>query len=620
MVLFRRKRLLITALLLLGVGLVCWRVFTPEHRVDFNTEVKPIINAKCITCHGGVRAKSGFSLLFREDAFAKTESGRPAIIPGDPDHSEMIRRITSKDPEARMPYKHEPLTKEEIDIFRAWVREGAPWGEHWAYKPVEAPSVPAVSDPWVRGPIDAYVLERLKKEGLRPAGEASSPELLRRVSLDLIGLYPSDAVAKAFLTSKDPQAYEILVDSLLASPHFGERWAAMWLDLARYADTKGYERDDSRNIWRYRDWLIRAFNQDMPYDRFLTEQLAGDLLPHPTDDQYIATAFHRNTMTNDEGGTDNEEFRTAAVLDRVNTTWEALLGTTFACTQCHSHPYDPFRHEEYYRFMAYFNDTRDEDSQGDYPLLRSFSDSDQAKLNEVVAWVEREGDAEGGAGQGAGRAAAVRKLLRTWQPAINSLTTDRFVNGELDDTKWLAFRNNGSARLRAVDLKGDDDWLIFRWMTLEHGGSWAIHLDSVRGPVIAKAEVDTTSGWKIAAVPVKAQKGVHDLYITYVNSNLHKPDEKGIEYDWLCFTRQLPGAGRPGYEPEKALFWRLLTGKVPTTPVMMDNPGDMHRESNVFERGNWLVKGAVVTPGVPASLGGSMPAGAPANRLGLSMW
>src|ERR1700683_3913715 len=179
MVLFRRKRLLIAALLLLGVGLVCWRVFTPEHRVDFNTEVKPIINAKCITCHGGVRAKGGFSLLFREDAFAKTESGRPAIVPGDPDHSEMIRRISSSDPEVRMPYKHESLSKEEINVLRAWVKEGAPWGEHWAYKPVEAPAVPEVSDPWVRGPIDAFVLERLRKEGLRPMAEAARAVLLR---------------------------------------------------------------------------------------------------------------------------------------------------------------------------------------------------------------------------------------------------------------------------------------------------------------------------------------------------------------------------------------------------------------------------------------------------------
>ena len=433
--------MLIAVVLLAGAALVCWRILTPERTVDFNTQVKPIINAKCITCHGGVRAKGGFSLLFREDVFAKTESGKPAIIPGDPDHSEMIRRITSNDPEVRMPYKHEALTKEEIDILREWIRQGAPWGEHWAYKPVTAPTVPALHDPWIRNPIDAYVLEKLEQAKLKPESEAASPALLRRVSLDLVGLYPSDKLAKAYLNSGDPHAYEALVDSLLASPHFGERWAAMWLDLARYADTKGYERDDSRNIWRYRDWLIRAFNEDMPYDRFLTEQLAGDLLPHPSDDDYIATAFHRNTMTNDEGGTDNEEFRTAAVLDRVNTTWEALLGTTFACTQCHSHPYDPFRHEEYYKFMAYFNDSRDEDSYADYPLLRSYNDTDQTKMNTLLSWIGREGNA--------GQATAVRKLLRTWQPSINSLTCDRFVNGELEDTKWLAFRNHGSARLRS---------------------------------------------------------------------------------------------------------------------------------------------------------------------------
>ena len=168
-------------------------------------------------------------------------------------------------------------------------------------------------------------------------------------------------VAKNFLSSNNANAYEILVDSLLASKHFGERWASMWLDLARYADSKGYEADHGRDIWKYRDWVIDAFNEDKPYDSFLKEQIAGDLLPDPTDAQYIATAFSRNSMTNDEGGTDNEEFRIAAVLDRVNTTWEALMGTTFACVQCHSHPYDPFKHDEYYSFVAYFNNTRDED-------------------------------------------------------------------------------------------------------------------------------------------------------------------------------------------------------------------------------------------------------------------
>lgn len=575
--------------------------------VDFNTQVKPIINRHCITCHGGVRAKGNFSLLFREEAFAKTESGKPAIIAGDPDHSEMIRRLTSKDPEERMPYKHEALTSDEIDILRRWVKEGAPWGQHWAYIPVAAPTVPEENDAWVRNDVDRYILQRLREEHLEPAAEAPKPDLLRRVSLDLTGLYPSDAVAHQFLTSNDPRAYETLVDTLLASPHFGEKWAALWLDLARYADTKGYERDDSRNIWRYRDWLIKAYNEDMPYDRFLTEQLAGDLLPNPTDAQYIATAFHRNTMTNDEGGTDNEEFRTAAVLDRVNTTWEALMGTTFACTQCHSHPYDPFHHEEYYKFMAYFNDTRDEDSYADYPLLRDFGDSDRVRIDTLTAWVTRVA--------GSARAASVRKLLRTWQPSINSLTADRFVNGELSDTKWLAFRQGGSARLRAVDLQ-DRDELIYRYSAPGPGGSWSVHLDSVTGRVIATVPAPATRDWAIASVDLPPLTGTHDLYLTYHNPLLKKPTDNGIMYDWFCFTQRFP----EGSASQKALYWSLLTRPVPTTPVMMDNPTDMHRASNVFERGNWLVKGAVVTPGVPQSLAACMPAGAPANRLGLAMW
>src|SRR5579863_6528157 len=447
---------LIAAVLILAIS-------TRRKPVDFTSQVKPIINKNCITCHGGVRQKGGFSLLFRDEALATLKSGKHAIVPGDPDHSEMIRRISLKDPEDRMPYKHDPLNKEDIQILTRWIKEGAPWGEHWAYIPVKEPSVPqptrffglihAKSD-WAKNEVDDFIEQKWKEEELKPSPQADKRTLLRRVSLDITGLLPSEELANKFLADSSENAYAELVDSLLASPHYGEKWTSMWLDLARYADTKGYERDDSRSIWKYRDWLIHAFNEDKPYDVFIKEQIAGDLMKDPTDDQYIATAFHRNTMTNDEGGTDNEEFRTAAVLDRVNTTWEALLGTTFACTQCHSHPYDPFRHDEYYRFMAYFNDTRDEDSQGDYPLLRSYSDSDRAKIDEVVDWVQREGGVE--------EAAAVRKLLRTWQPAINSLTADRFINSELEDTKWLVFRNHASARLRAVDQKGNDDWLIFR--------------------------------------------------------------------------------------------------------------------------------------------------------------
>lgn len=580
-------------------------------RVDFNTQVKPIINRKCITCHGGVRAKGGFSLLFREDAFAKTESGKPAIIAGDPDHSEMIRRLTSKDPEERMPYKHEPLSAEEIDILRKWVKEGAPWGQHWAYLPVKAPDIPGGDDPWIRNNVDRYILERLEQEKLKPAPSASKAELLRRVSLDLIGMYPSESLARYYLQSNDPNAYEVLVDSLLASPRYGERWTSMWLDLARYADTKGYERDDTRSIWRYRDWLIKAFNEDKPYDRFLTEQLAGDLLPNPGDAEYIATAFHRNTMTNDEGGTDNEEFRTAAVLDRVNTTWEALMGTTFACVQCHSHPYDPFRHDEYYEFMAYFNNSRDEDSQADYPLLRDFSDSSRAELDTLTDWVKKQaGDA---------RAKALNLLVRTWEPSINSLTADQFVNGELSDTKWLAFRQSGSARLRKVDLQ-DRDELIYRYTAFVQGGTWSVHLDSLGGKVIASVPAPATKDWTILSVDLPKIAGVHDLFLTYHNPKLTKPEQNGIMFDWFCFTQRFPGQGARDYATRKKLYWKLLTENVGTTPVMMDNPIDMHRTSNVFERGNWLVKGKVVTPGVPQSLSACMPAGAPANRLGLAMW
>ncbi|HEY0612327.1 MAG TPA: DUF1549 domain-containing protein, partial [Chitinophaga sp.] len=363
------------ALLTIAVAVVAVALFiycTHEKPVDFNTEVKPIINKKCITCHGGVKRQGDFSLLFRSEAVGKTKSGRYGIIPGDPEGSEMIRRLTLKDPEERMPYKHEPLSDAEIATLRKWVKQGAKWGDHWAYVAVKPVTVP--DNDWGHNNIDHFIYKQLEEHELQPSPEADRATLLRRLSLDLTGMPAPANIAAAYLSGPgNAKAYEQLVDTLLSSPHYGERWAAVWMDLARYADTKGYERDLTRPIWRYRDWLINAYNTDKPYDQFLVEQLAGDLMPDATDQQLIATAFHRNTMTNDEGGTENEEYRTAAIIDRVNGTWEAVLGTTFACVQCHSHPYDPFRHEEYYKFMAFFNDSRDEDTFDDYPVLRHFS-------------------------------------------------------------------------------------------------------------------------------------------------------------------------------------------------------------------------------------------------------
>lgn len=342
--------------------------------VDFNREVRPLLNRRCVSCHGGVKSSGGLNLLFRSEAVKPARSGRLPLVPGRPADSEVLTRITHSDPDERMPPDGEALSAPEVDLLQRWISEGAPWADHWAYRAPRLHPLPEVNDPdWSRNGIDSFILAGLEKAGLAPAPEADRATLLRRLSMDLTGLPPSPQEIAIFEQDVSIQAYEKQVDRLLESPHYGERWAAMWMDLARYADTKGYEKDAGRTIWRYRDWLIEAFERDLPFDRFTVEQLAGDLLPEATVEQRIATAFHRNTMTNDEGGTDDEEFRVAAVIDRVNTTWEVWMGTTFSCVQCHGHPYDPFRHEDYYRFMAFFNSTEDADQPNERPTLASYS-------------------------------------------------------------------------------------------------------------------------------------------------------------------------------------------------------------------------------------------------------
>jgi hypothetical protein len=602
----------IALLLLIAIGGIFIYFIRPHDAVDFNSEVKPILNKKCITCHGGVRQKADYSLLFRTDALLPAKSGKHPIVPGDPDHSEMIRRITSSDPEERMPYRGDPLSSKEIDILRRWIKQGAKWGDHWAYVAVKKVDVPKIDDPsWVKNDIDRFILDKLKENQLGHSAEADKRILLRRVSLDAIGLPTPPSLAAAYLQDPTDKAYETLVDSLLANKHFGEKWTSMWLDLARYADSKGYEKDEHRDIWKYRDWLIHAFNADKPYDQFLTEQLAGDLLPDPSEQQFIATAFQRNTMTNDEGGTDNEEFRTAAVLDRVNTTWQALMGTTFSCVQCHSHPYDPFRHDEYYKFMAFFNNTRDEDSFGDYPVYREYNDSASAKMKELTDWLQRNA--------GEQRAKEIKEFLLTWEPSINSLNADKLVNSAIADTKWLAFRNQASAHLAHVDLDQKDQ-LIFRYSGYVPHGKCTVHLDRPDGPVAFSFDLPKSrNDWAMTSVDFPVLKGTHDLYFSYSSPFLKKPEDTGAMIDWFFFTQQFPGKGKPGYESMKKRFWQLATLKTETTPVMMENPQDMHRNTFVFERGNWLVKGKQVQADVPHSLN-PFPPNAPKNRLGLAEW
>lgn len=333
-----------------------------ERKVDFNRDIRPIFNSQCMACHGGVKQANGVSFSYREQALGIGKSGRPTIVPGNPRASELIARVTSSDPEFRMPLHGQPLSPSQIALLRQWIKEGAVWENYWAFVPPKPQALPNVRRlAWVRQPQDRFVLARLEKEKLGPAAEADRAELLRRVSLDLTGLPPTPDELAAFVADSSKSAYEKQVDRLLASPRYGERWASLWLDLARYGDTKGFEKDHSRPVWPYRDWVIAALNKNVPYDQFVIKQLAGDLLPNASFEDRIASAFHRQTAANDEGGTDDEEFRLQAVMDRVSTTWSVLNGVTMNCVQCHSHPYDPIRHTDYYKSLAFFNTDRDAD-------------------------------------------------------------------------------------------------------------------------------------------------------------------------------------------------------------------------------------------------------------------
>jgi hypothetical protein len=387
-------RLTLTILVLLGFTFVSatWA----ELPVDFNRDVRPILSNKCFACHGPDEAQrqAGLRLDDARVATAELESGAIAIVAGNPDASELIQRIMHPDESQRMPPAEfgKPLSLDEKSILRRWIEQGARYAAHWSYVvPVRPtpPAVPSAWKHWPQNPIDHFALQAMLAQKLSPSPEAEAFVLVRRVFLDLTGLPPTIEEAGAFAEDTDPQAYEKLVDDLLERPSFGEHWARPWLDLARYADSAGYADDPPRNIWAYRDWVIRAINQNMPFDQFTIEQVAGDLLPNPSEEQLVATAFHRNTMANNEGGTQDEEFRNAAIVDRVNTTMAVWMGTTIACAQCHDHKYDPITQQEYFRFFAILNNTEDEDRGDETPVLPIFSDEQQRKQEELRTRIGR---------------------------------------------------------------------------------------------------------------------------------------------------------------------------------------------------------------------------------------
>jgi mono/diheme cytochrome c family protein len=377
--------------------------FASAQTVDFNRDVRPILSNNCFACHGPdekVR-KGDLRLDTRDGAIAN------AIVPGKPEASSFIERIKATDESAMPPVKTgKKLTAKEVEILTQWVKQSAPYAVHWAYaKPVKPPVPKGATHP-----IDAFILERLAKEKLKPAPEADKHTLIRRVALDLTGLPPTPAEVEEFLKDTSPTAYEKLVDRLLAKPAYGEHQARAWLDLARYADSAGYADDPARTIWKYRDYVIESFNKNKPFDQFTIEQLAGDLLPNPTTEQLVATAFHRNTMTNSEGGTNDEEFRNVAIVDRVNTTYMVWMGTSMMCSQCHNHKYDPFTQKEYFQSFAVFNNTADADRNDESPTLPFWADGQLEKKKQLEDEIK-----------------ALEEKLKGKKPEDNKLDRDRLA-------------------------------------------------------------------------------------------------------------------------------------------------------------------------------------------------
>lgn len=393
-----RKLLLTLAAAALAAGL--WpgargRAVQSPRAIDFNRDIRPILSDKCFVCHGPDAPAKKIRLRLDSEA-----SARAAIVPGKPSESRLVQRITHADEAMRMPPADSgrKLGPREIELLTEWVQQGAPWQSHWSFIPPVRPSPPPVKNAaWVRNAIDAFVLARLEREGLRPAPEADRGMLLRRVSLDLSGLPPTPAELDAFLRDSSPNAYEKAVDRLLASPRYGERMAFKWLDAARYADTNGYQNDGDRSMWRWRDWVIEAFNRNTPFDRFTIEQLAGDLLPAPANhkaalDQLIATAFNRNHRQNSEDGLIPEEYAVEYVVDRVDTTATVFLGLTMGCARCHNHKYDPIAQREYYQLYAYFNSVP-EDGRASYhnspPWIWAPTIEQQRKLCELETGIAK---------------------------------------------------------------------------------------------------------------------------------------------------------------------------------------------------------------------------------------
>lgn len=464
-------RILLGARAALMAAMLLWSGWlAADEPLKYNREIRPILAKHCFVCHGPDEGSRQAGLRL-DDRAAAIEM--KAIQPGRPAQSGLVERIQSTDPESVMPPADSghSLSADEIKRLRQWVAEGAKYEIHWSFAAPKKTDPPTNQADGSNHPIDRFVHRHLEAAQLSPTAEADQLTLIRRLSLDLTGLPPTVEEADAFAADRSPEAYETVVDRLLASDAYGEHWSRMWLDLARYADTKGYEKDRPRTIWRYRDWVIDAFNRDMPYDQFTTEQLAGDLLSSPTNEQFLATAFHRNTMENDEGGTDDEEFRVAAVKDRVDTTLQVWMGLTMGCAKCHSHKYDPISQHAYYQMYALFNQTEDADRE--QPLLKTPTREQQDQIQRL------EGELKTLQQALADRPPGYAEAFSDWQA--------KFKGRPL----WAPLLYSGFESNQGIELTQDNQGVLLVDQELPEKDTWKLTLQLPPGQPLTSIRIDT---------------------------------------------------------------------------------------------------------------------------------
>jgi uncharacterized protein DUF1553/uncharacterized protein DUF1549/cytochrome c len=650
-------------------------VFSAAEPVRFGRDVLPILSANCFACHGPdeKNRKAGLRLDVEADAKATRRRGAP-IAPGQPEKSLIIARLRSADPDVVMPppRAHKQVKPEQIETLRRWIAEGAKWGRHWSFEPVTRPVTASG-----RRPVDALVSAALAKDGLALRAPATPQTLARRLWLDLIGLPPTPEIADKFAADPSPEAYERMVDELLKKPQFGEHWTRMWLDLARYADTKGYEKDRGRTMWPYRDWVVNALNADLPLDRFTTEQLAGDLLPNPTQQQLVATAFHRNTMANDEGGTDDEEFRVAAVKDRVDTTAQVWMGLTMGCAKCHTHKYDPISQAEYYSFYALFNQTEDADRYDDAPTMEVPSPADQderkrlqtlaqtlsGKLTSLEEAADRDNEPEerkwrmadvveavskGGATLTAQKDGVVTVSGKAPQEDIYTVTLN-LTEGTHTALRLEALPEKLSGGELAVGRNGANPNFVLSELTVESlddTGWRPLKLTGARAdfaqdskPIAAAIDGDEKTGWAVSprtrerhaalfniADPLRlntsaklrvtlSQQAGEVLTLRRFRLSTSDADPATLQPRVDAREiRELRDDLAGAYQAQKNFNENIVR-----LPLMRELAQDKRRETKIHRRGNFLDQGDPVTPGVPVAFH-KFPDGAPLNRLGLAQW